>query len=256
MAVPRGRAAVVAGRWMAEVEAPLLSIVVPFRNEIETLRACHKGRFPPHPNVEWVFVDGGSSDGSTEYLRQHWLTGAESNRLKLVSSEPGRAAQMNTGARQASGTYLMFLHIDTRLPDHFERWLTELATRRPLWGFFSLRLDGSRSAFRLIERMISWRSSLDHLATGDQAQFVARESFTELGGFPDLPIMEDRELSRLLRARASPWVVDDAVISSSRRWEQHGIWRTVLLMWVMKWRWRMGACPYDLARCYRSNRLF
>jgi len=128
--------------------------------------------------------------------------------------------------------------------------------RNPVWGFFGLRLDGAQLSFRLIERMISWRSRLDCLATGDQAQFVQREVFNELGGFPSLPIMEDRELSRALRSVADPWKVTSCVLSSSRRWQQHGIWRTVVLMWVMKWRWRMGASAEVLQRCYRANRLF
>ncbi len=241
---------------MAESASPLLSIVVPFRNELATLQALNHDSFAPLSNVEWIFVDGGSSDGSAAVLQQNCLAGAPVDAMTVISSPPGRATQMNAGAQCARGDYLLFLHIDTSLPASMEQWLEQLAQRKPVWGFFPLRLDGSEGAFRIIERMISWRARLDHLATGDQAQFVARSVFEELGGFPDLAIMEDRELSRVLRRRAKPWIYNEAVISSSRRWQQHGIWRTVLLMWVMKWRWRLGSSPQDLAQCYRENRLW
>lgn len=241
---------------MAEPAKPLLSIVVPFRNELKTLKSGDSKRFPPYKGVQWIFVDGGSNDGGEVYLRELWQKDARSDALTLIGSHPGRAKQMNAGAEHANGDYLLFLHIDTYLPESFDRWLACLAQKQPVWGFFPLRLDGSHRVYRLIEGMISWRSGCDHLATGDQAQFVARAVFEDLGGFPDLPIMEDRELSRALRRRSKPWVYSDPVLSSSRRWQQNGVWRTVLLMWVMKWRWRMGAKPDDLARCYQGNRLF
>lgn len=237
-------------------QRPLLSIVVPLLNELEALQLADANRFPLHSEVEWIFVDGGSSDGSVETLQQLMAKGISAGWVKVLSSAAGRATQMNAGARAASGAFLLFLHIDTHLPADFDGWLAELKRREPVWGFFGLRLDGAQPSFRLIERMISWRSRLDCLATGDQAQFVRTEVFAELGGFPDLPIMEDRELSRELRGVAKPWKVRDHVLSSSRRWQQHGIWRTVLLMWVMKWRWRMGASAAALQRCYRENRLF
>lgn len=241
---------------MAEEQQPLLSIVVPMLNELEALHSSDANRFPLHPEVEWIFVDGGSHDGSVETLQQLMAKGISAGRVILLNSAAGRATQMNAGAKAASGAFLLFLHIDTYLPEDFEDWLAELKRRNPVWGFFGLKLDGARPSFRLIERMISWRSRLDCLATGDQAQFVRRQVFAALGGFPNLPIMEDRELSRALRGVAKPWKVADCVLSSSRRWQQHGIWRTVLLMWVMKWRWRMGVSAEVLQRCYRENRLF
>jgi rSAM/selenodomain-associated transferase 2 len=170
----------------------------------------------------------------------------------VVAAPRGRARQQNAGAAAATGDVLLFLHADTRLPpDADARIAAALAAPGACWGRFDVRLTGRAPLLRLVERLISLRSRLTGIATGDQAIFVRRDTFQAIGGFPDQPLMEDVALSRALRRIARPACLREAVLTSSRRWETRGIWRTIVLMWRLRLAYALGADPAELARRYR-----
>ena len=220
-----------------------ISVIIPALNEAENLEATllplqswrAKGN-------ELLLVDGGSSDGTAAL--------AEPLVDKVLASEPGRARQMNRGAEEAGGEILLFLHADTRLPPEAEVLIRQAMQHRR-WGRFDVRLSGSQRLLRIIERMMNWRSCISGIATGDQGIFIEHALFTRLGGFPVLPLMEDIALSkRLKRTTGRPACVRTPLITSSRRWEQYGIVRTVFLMWRLRLAYFFGASPQRLAKLY------
>ena len=157
---------------------------------------------------------------------------------------------MNAGAAAARGDILLFLHIDTVLPAsalQLPEWLDQSDC---VWGRFNLRLSGSHPAFRLIEKLISLRSRITGIATGDQTIFVRRDAFDRAGGYADVPLMEDVLLSRCLLKQSRPLCLREQVISSSRRWERDGILKTILLMWLLRLRFFLGADAAKLAAIY------
>ncbi|MFT7245636.1 MAG: rSAM/selenodomain-associated transferase 2 [Candidatus Azotimanducaceae bacterium] len=216
-----------------------ISIVVPVLNDAALL-----GRLLPELEkfqAEVIVVDGGSGD-APELVADRY--GAH-----LVQSEPGRAKQMNAGARVATGDILLFLHADSQLPAHFDA-LIRGGMRGPRfsWGRFDVRLSGAHPMFRMIEWMMNIRSRHTGICTGDQGIFIKTEYFTHCGGFPDIPLMEDIAFSkRMLRA---PYCIRQRLTTSSRRWEQNGIFKTMLLMWSLRLRYFFGAAPEDLVKRY------
>jgi rSAM/selenodomain-associated transferase 2 len=191
-----------------------------------------------------IVVDGGSTDGTAV------LAAPLADRV--IVAPAGRARQQNAGAAAAGGQVLLFLHADTRLPDGADRLVLEgLAASGHEWGRFDVRLDGRHPAFRAIEAGISLRSRITGIATGDQAIFVRRAAFEAVGGFPDVPLMEDVRLSSALLRRGRPLCLRAPVLTSSRRWEARGISRTVILMWRLRLEHALGADPERLARRYR-----
>jgi rSAM/selenodomain-associated transferase 2 len=194
---------------------------------------------------EVVVADGGSGDATRSIAAEACD--------RVIESEPGRGRQMNAGAIVTNGTLLVFLHADTRVAEAGWLKLIELAEQHCAdWGRFDVRLDGEQKAFRLIERMISWRSRFVGVATGDQVMFVSRQLFDLVGGFAEIPLMEDVELSKRLRRRAAPICLRETVLTSSRRWEQFGILRTIVLMWTLRASYACGVSPATLERWYRN----
>jgi len=222
---------------------PALCIVVPVLNEAPHL-ALHLGelqRFRER-GVHIVVVDGGSSDDSLEVAR-----GLAD--LAFVAPQ-GRARQMNAGAAACAADVLLFLHADTRLP-HNADTLVRRATRGECdWGRFDVAIDSPRPALRLVGALMNLRSRWSGIATGDQAMFVRRKLFHRVGGFPDQPLMEDVALSSLLKRHGVPACLRDRVTTSARRWERHGVWRTILLMWRLRAAYFFGADPLKLALRY------
>ncbi|MBA2246473.1 MAG: TIGR04283 family arsenosugar biosynthesis glycosyltransferase [Gemmatimonadetes bacterium] len=224
---------------------PHLSIIVPALNEAAGIRATLEPLQPLRARGhEVIVVDGGSED-ATVALAQPLAD-------RVLVAGRGRARQMNAGAQEARGEVLLFLHADTLLPPEADRRvLEELARSSRGWGRFDLRLTGRHPLLRLTARLIGLRSRLTGMATGDQAIFVRRDWFEQAGGFPEIPLMEDLALSRALKRRGRPLCLHERVTTSSRRWEERGILRTVLLMWRLRLAYYRGADPHDLARRYR-----
>jgi rSAM/selenodomain-associated transferase 2 len=222
-----------------------ISIIIPALNEaagiVETLRPLQPLRARGH---EVILVDGGSADATVEIARPL----AD----RVIASEPGRARQQNAGAEGADGNVLLFLHADTLLPPDADRLVIDglMATGRG-WGRFDVRLSGRAPALRMVERMMNLRSRATGIATGDQAIFVRRDWFRRAGGFPQIPLMEDVALSTALRRIGPPLCLRERVLTSSRRWEERGVLRTILLMWRLRAEYALGADPVRLADRYR-----
>jgi rSAM/selenodomain-associated transferase 2 len=193
---------------------------------------------------EVIVVDGGSTDGT--------LALAEELADRVLLSARGRAVQQNAGAASASGDVLLFLHADTTLPEGADALVLDGLRRSGRgWGRFDIRLTGRHPLLRIVGRMIGFRSRVSGIATGDQAIFVRREWFRRAGGFPELPLMEDVAITRALKRLGPPLCVRERVTTSSRRWEERGIVRTILLMWRLRWDYFRGVDPAELARRYR-----
>lgn len=223
-----------------------LSIIIPVLDEERAIRGTIEdlARIRPH---EIIVVDGGSADGTVEAVRR--------SAARLAVAGKGRAAQMNRGARQAEGDVLLFLHADTRLPDTAKRDIRDcMDDPRCVGGRFDIRLDSERPLLKLAGRLISLRSRLTRVATGDQALFVRRAVFERLGGFPEIPIMEDMAFSRALKKEGRIACLGSRVVSSARRWERNGPVRTILLMWALKLLYLAGAPPDRLKRIYDDVR--
>ena len=189
-------------------------------------------------------MDGGSTDATA-------ATAARSPQVRLLASARGRARQMNAGARAASGDVLLFLHADTRLPDGALA-AVEAAVGDPgvIAGRFDVRFDNPRPVFRMIAWFMNQRSRWSGISTGDQAIFVCREPFEALGGYPDMPLMEDVELCRRLKRRGHMAALRLTVTTSARKWEREGAVRTILLMWALRLLYVLGVPPARLHRWY------
>lgn len=225
------------------MNAAELSVIIPVRNEAQALPLLLADLAPLRAaGAQLIVVDGGSDDDTREQAASHVDL--------LLQSEPGRARQMNAGAAAASGGYLWFLHADTRVGAPAVASLLDVLARRPCWGRFDVSLSAPGLAFRLIGSMINLRSRLTGVASGDQGIFVARATFDALGGYAQIPLMEDLELCRRLKRLARPQCLRPPLSTSSRRWERGGVWRTVLLMWRLRLAYYCGANPEQLARQY------
>lgn len=230
---------------MASSPPPRLSIVVPALNEAieDALARLQPLRCRGH---ELILVDGGSHD-DTPRLAAPLVD-------RLMRSPRGRACQMNAGAAAARGDVLLFLHADTELPRHADALVAAaLGSAAVIWGRFDVRLSGHHPLLRVVAHLMNLRSRLSGIATGDQAIFVRRDCFRSVGGFPELPLMEDIAFSRTLKAIARPVCVATPVVTSSRRWEGQGILSTVLLMWRLRLAYALGANPRGLARAYERG---
>ena len=243
MAVPPGRAVVVVEHWSNLVNMSKLSIIIPTLNEADIVAgALTRLQSLRSDNIELIIADGGSTDNTVAL--------AEPLVDQVWFSDPGRARQMNSGAMIASGDYLLFLHIDTQLPEDFADVWQRIQQYQPLWGFFKVKLSGSPSLLRMVEAFMNLRSRITSIATGDQCIYVRCELFERLEGFADIPLMEDVELSaRLRRHKRARWI-EQSVITSSRRWEKQGVWKTVWLMWRLRLSYFFGADPKQLAHRY------
>ncbi|MDI1238691.1 MAG: TIGR04283 family arsenosugar biosynthesis glycosyltransferase [Polaromonas sp.] len=225
--------------------AARLSVVLPVLNEAGGLGAALQALAPLGARgAELIVADGGSSDHSAALA----LAGG----AYLVNAPRGRALQMNAGAAQATGEVLMFLHADTRLPADADALISEaLAGGSQVWGRFDVSITGRPRMLRLIAALMNLRSRRTGIATGDQALFMTRAAFEAVGGFPPQPLMEDIEMSRRLLTLSRPACLRAKVQTSGRRWESRGVWRTVLLMWRLRFAYWRGAAPERLAELYR-----
>jgi rSAM/selenodomain-associated transferase 2 len=223
---------------------PSLSIIIPVLNEATTIVAALEALAPLRARgTEIIVVDGGSRDDSAALAKP--LTDF------VITSARGRAAQMNAGAGVARGDVLLFLHADTRLPKDAERFILEgLARSKRAWGRFDVAIEGAHPLLPVIAAMMNLRSRLTGISTGDQAMFVTREAFDSVGGFPGILLMEDITFARNLKRVSRPLCLSARVTTSGRRWEQHGVLRTMLLMWRLRLAYFFGAKPDVLAKRY------
>lgn len=222
-----------------------VSIVMPVLNEgasiAATLAALQTLRARGH---EVIVVDAGSRD-ATPLLAAPLAD-------RVLSAKRGRACQMNAGAAVAKGDVLLFLHADTRLPDAALAAI-ECGLRAHVWGRFDVCIEGRPRMLRVIAGLMNLRSRLSGIATGDQAIFVTRAAFDAIGGFPELPLMEDIEFSRRMHGFGRPACLSSRVVTSGRRWERHGVWRTILLMWRLRFDYWRGVPAARLAARYESG---
>lgn len=230
-----------------------VSVVIPTLNEAGTLPVTLAHTLTLGFE-EVVVVDGGSGDGTADLVRA-WSPGAAAGELVLLHSPPGRARQMNAGAAASRGDVLLFLHADTRLPEEARTAIQRaLAAPDCVGGRFDLRFDRSRAVGRMVSRMMNLRSRLSGIATGDQAIFVRRAVFEQMGGFSDIPLMEDVDFTRRLKRRGRTACLPEQVVTSFRRWEAQGPLRTILLMWLLRFLYWSGVSPVVLARWYTHIR--
>ena len=222
-----------------------LSVIVPVLNESAGFPGLLDRLVPLVRNgAEVIIADGGSDDDCASI--------AERAGFIVVRARRGRARQMNAGAGLATGDVLLFLHADTRLPDAAESIVVQaLANSGRVWGRFDVRISGRPLMLRVVSHLMNLRSRLTGIATGDQAMFVTRAAFDAVGGFSDQPLMEDIELSRQLRKRSRPVCISRCVTTSGRRWERRGVWRTIMLMWRLRWDYWRGVPVEQLADAYR-----
>ena len=221
-----------------------LSIVIPVLDEADEIGDALRALAPLRERgTEIIVVDGGSHDAT--------VARATPLADRVIVTPRGRALQMNAGARIASGCLLLFLHADTRLPHAADRLVMDVLVRTGrLWGRFDVRIAGRHPLLRVVAAMMNLRSRLTGVATGDQAIFVKRALFATVGGFPDIPLMEDVALSSRLKRCGRPLCLAERVTTSGRRWETRGVMRTIVLMWRLRLAYRLGADPASLARIY------
>ncbi|MBD2740750.1 TIGR04283 family arsenosugar biosynthesis glycosyltransferase [Coleofasciculus sp. FACHB-1120] len=229
------------------METARISIIIPVLNEAaDTIRST-LASVQNVENVEVIVVDGGSQN-ETVALMQLWG-------VKVLSSAAGRACQMNAGATAATGDILLFLHADTSLPPGFEKLVPlTLAQSGTVAGAFELKINSRMRSLRLVEKMVNWRSRFFSLPYGDQAIFLKTSVFQDVGGFPDLPIMEDFELICRLKRLGRVAIVPTPVMTSARRWQKLGVLKTTLINQIVILGYFLGVPPSQLVKLYRPNK--
>ena len=226
------------------LEPTHLCVVMPSLNEANAIEATLQALAPLRQRgARVVVVDGGSQDDTRALAQAH----ADA----VIEGPRGRAWQMNAGAALGWGEVLLFLHADTTLPEHADAHLLQALSQGHVWGRFDVRIDGRPRMLAVVAAMMNLRSRWTGIATGDQAIFMRRATFAQVGGFAPLPLMEDIDLSQRLCAVGPPACLRQRVLTSGRRWEQRGVWRTIVLMWRLRWRYWRGESAHSLAEDYR-----
>ncbi len=221
----------------------MLSVVVPVYNEAVALPDLLDRLLKLRgPQVEIMVVDGGSTDNTVAL--------AQATGLQVITARKGRAWQLNAGAQQSVGDILLFLHADTQLPENALALVISSLQNGACWGRFDVRIAGRPWMLKVVAQMMNWRSRWTGIATGDQAIFMLRNVFVAVGGFPEQALMEDIAMSDRLRQLSRPACLAQYAITSGRRWEKHGVWRTIVLMWRLRWAYWRGQHPEQLAKRY------
>ena len=233
-----------------------ISVIIPTLNEERTIIAtlAHTATLGFD---ELIVVDGGSTDSTSALLESYRLSPQATglSPVSWVTAPPGRARQMNEGAKAGRGEVFLFLHADTQLPHDARTMInTVLADQQMVGGRFDVQFDRPSMWGTMISTTMNWRSRLSGLATGDQALFVRRSIFEQMGGFTDIPLMEDIEFSRRLKRKGATAALTATVTTSFRRWEQQGPLQTILLMWALRFLYWGGTSPHTLSRWYGSVR--
>ena len=227
---------------------PVLSIIIPALNEAANLERNLPSLFRACPDAEVIVVDGGSTDGTPDVVSRF-------PQAKLMVAPRCRARQMNAGAECASGETLLFLHADTTLPSAAPNAVAEALGRLDVvGGRFDVRFDSNRRIFNAVATMMNVRSRLSGISTGDQAIFVRRRVFEAMGGYADIPLMEDIEFTRRLKRQGRSACLRLRVLTSARRWERDGALHTIVLMWVLRLLYFAGVSPARLHGWYYRSR--
>ena len=222
-----------------------ISIIIPVLNEAAIIRSTLDNLLA-YQDAEVIVVDGGSKDNTASIAR---AAGA-----KTIIVSGGKAVQMNAGAKIATADILLFLHVDTSLPDNFIQLVIQtLKQPEVIAGAFELNIEGKKLSLRWIEALVKMRSHLFSLPYGDQAIFLIKKTFEDVGGFSQLPIMEDFELMQRLKRQGKIAIASDKVITSSRRWQKLGVWKTTLINQLVIAGYYMGISPERLSHFYRSR---
>lgn len=224
------------------------SIIIPTLNEQQGIKACLLPLQTVRTQAELIVVDGGSHDATVK-IAQPFVD-------KLLIAEKGRAKQMNYAASYASGEIFIFLHADTNLPDDALVLVESLLTSDKVWGRFAVELSGSQKLLKTVAWLMNWRSRLSGIATGDQVIFVKKTAFQAVGGYAEIALMEDINLSQKLKTLSAPLCLSAKVVSSGRRWQEFGGLKTILLMWRLRLGYFFGEHPDKLARLYREGRFY
>ena len=227
-----------------------LTVVMPVLNEAARIKAALDALAPLiSRGAQVVVADGGSTDATVA------MAAAMANQhpqITVTHTPSGRALQMNAGAQLATGTVLLFLHADTTLPPDADALVkAALASGQHVWGRFDVRIEGQSKWLHVVAAMMNARSRLTSIATGDQALFMTRSVFVEMQGYAVQPLMEDIELTRRLRQLSKPACLKARVVTSGRRWDTRGVWRTIMLMWRLRFAYWCGTPPERLAQLYR-----
>ena len=221
---------------------PEISIIVPTLNEKENLSRLLSSLFAwQELGDEVILVDGGSSDDTLKQAKSADI---------VIETGRGRGIQMNIGTTRCSGRILWFLHADSTLQFHAREDILDSISQGFEWGYFDVRIDASERMYRVIERGMNLRSRYTRIATGDQGMFVTKSLFDKVGGFKDIPLMEDVDLSKRLRMLGRPAICQTTITTSPRRWRQGGIFRTILTMWFLRLAWFFGIPAERLAKIY------
>ncbi|MBD2434923.1 MULTISPECIES: TIGR04283 family arsenosugar biosynthesis glycosyltransferase [Fischerella] len=228
------------------IASATISIIIPTLNEAKNIKAALAST-QPSTHVEIIVVDGGSQDET--------VTIAESFGVKVILAATGRAKQMNVGAAIANGEILLFLHADTCLPLGFDVMVREaLAQPGVVAGAFALRIGAELPSLRVVEWGVNVRSRFLQMPYGDQAIFLTRKIFNHVGGFPELPIMEDFEIMRRLRSLGKITIIPVPIITSARRWLKKGIWQTTLMNQIVIIAYFLGISPQRIRSWYRQEK--
>ncbi|MEE9552141.1 MAG: TIGR04283 family arsenosugar biosynthesis glycosyltransferase [Gammaproteobacteria bacterium] len=221
-----------------------ISIIIPTLNEEKQIERCLASVRALHSRGhEIIVVDGGSEDETCSQVKDL----AD----KIIPHSRGRATQMNVGAHAACGEIFIFLHADTCLPDDADTYINdELNEDIEFWGRFNVRLSGRHWLFRIIEICMNMRTRITGIVTGDHAIFMSKTLYNNVGGFPEIALMEDIAISSKLKHIVHPVCLKQSVVTSSRRWEENGIIKTILKMWWLRLAFFLGSDPLTLARQY------
>ena len=222
------------------------SIIIPTLNEADGIGEFLLALQPLREYCEIIIADADSTD------KTHNISSPLVDQFITVAK--GRAIQMNAGAKKASGDIFIFLHADTYLPEQALTNIQQVIAKGAQWGHFNIQLTGQSSMLTVIAYMMNWRSRLTGIATGDQVIFMTQKLFQKIGGYPEIALMEDIELSKRLKNISSPYCIKTKVKSSARRWESFGVWRTIALMWSLRLRYFFGESPEVLVQLYRQGK--
>lgn len=220
-----------------------ISIIIPVLNEEQSINALlQQLQIYRQQGHEVIVVDGGSVDET--------ISISKPLADKVITSDSGRARQMNKGVAESTNEVLWFLHADTSIPENVIEIIQSSLVKND-WGRFNVKLSGSHFLFRIIEKMINIRSCFSGVATGDQGIFVRRKIFESVGGYSEVPLMEDVALSKKLKNISQTACIKETLTTSSRRWKKNGIIKTILLMWKLRFLYWIGVTPDKLAKLYR-----